>query len=98
MTGRPRQLPDSATAYKTVGPFDAATLPSGLCGVHRLKPDVWGLLKLTNGAIDFVWDDEAGGEDRLVAPAEIVIPPDAPHHLRHDGPFRLDITFHRMVS
>lgn len=97
MTTRPRRLPARAIAYKTVGPFDAQNLPGGLCGTHRLKAGVWGLLTLTGGEIDFVWEDDEGGDEKVVAPAAIVIPPDVPHHLRQSGPFQLEITFHRMM-
>lgn len=92
---RPDQLPVDATCYKTVGPFDADSLPEGLKREHRLKAGTWGLLTLMEGEVAFVWDDEEGGEDVLRAPATIVVPPEIPHHLRLVGPFRLGIGFHR---
>lgn len=95
MTMRPDTLPPGATCYKTVGPFDAVTLPDGLKREHRLKPGAWGLLTLLEGEIAFVWDDAEGGEVLLQAPTTIVIPPELPHHLRQSGAFRLSIGFHR---
>lgn len=95
MTMRPQTLPPGAVLYKTVGPFDADSLPDGLKRAHRLKAGAWGLLTLQKGEIAFVWDDADGGEILLSAPATIVVPPEIPHHLRLAGPFRLSIGFHR---
>ena len=88
-------LPPDAEAYRTIGPFDAATLPRGLRAEHDLKPGAWGVVTLTKGRLRFAWDDEQGGAEELVAPAEIVVPPQVPHHVEGDGPFSLTITFYR---
>lgn len=92
---RPDTLPAGLSAYRVVGPFDSESLPEGLLREHRLKEGVWGLLHLLEGNVRFVWDDAGGGEVVLAAPTEMVVPPTVPHHLEHDGDFRLTITFHR---
>ena len=89
-------LPAHATAYRTIGPFDARTLPKGLRAEHRLKPGAWGLIEITEGSLRFVWDDDQGGIEEIAAPAELVVPPEAPHHVEGDGPFVLTITFLRV--
>jgi tellurite resistance-related uncharacterized protein len=89
------ELPLGSTAYRMIGPFDAQTLPAGLRAEHRLKEGAWGLLALTHGSIRFVWDDEQGGVDELVAPVQFVVPPQVLHHVEGDGPFELTIAFHR---
>lgn len=81
--------------YRTIGPFDAETLPQGLRAEHRLKAGTWGLLRLTAGSLGFVWDDGSGRRQDLVAPAELAIPPQVPHHVEGDGPFELTIAFYR---
>jgi tellurite resistance-related uncharacterized protein len=96
--GRPAVLPPGASCYRRIGPFDEETLPKGLLAEHRLKEDVWGLLHITSGAVTFVWDDERGGETRLIAPAQMVIPPAVPHHLVLDGPVSIEIEFHRQAD
>ena len=53
------------------------------------------MLKLSEGSIRFVWDDSEGSIEDLVAPAELVIPPLAVHHVEENGPFRVTIAFHR---
>jgi tellurite resistance-related uncharacterized protein len=89
------ELPPSSVAYRTIGPFGARTLPTGLRAEHRLKEGTWGVIELSEGSLRFVWDDEAGGADEVVAPARIVIPPRVPHHVEGDGPFSLTIAFNR---
>lgn len=94
MPERASRLPDGAQAYRTIGPFDAATLPAGLRRTHDLKAGTWGKVTLEAGNLVFVWEDEAGGREDLRAPAEIVVPPQVPHHVEGDE-FRLTITFLR---
>jgi tellurite resistance-related uncharacterized protein len=88
-------LPLGAVAYRAIGPFDAGSLPAGLRAEHRLKEGTWGVLELTDGALRFVWDDEQGGADDLVAPVTTIVPPQVPHHVEGEGPFELTIAFHR---
>jgi tellurite resistance-related uncharacterized protein len=87
-------LPQGVESYRTIGPFDAATLPAGLRRTHDLKPGTWGMVSLSEGRLDFVWEDAKGGRDKLAAPAEIVVPPQVPHHVEGED-FRLTITFFR---
>lgn len=89
------ELPADAVAYRTIGPFDAQTLPAGLRAEHRLKDGTWGLMTLTEGSLRFVWDDERGGAEELIAPASLAIPPQVLHHVEGESPFMLTITFHR---
>jgi tellurite resistance-related uncharacterized protein len=94
MPERPDRLPEGVEAYRTIGPFDAMTLPPGLRRTHDLKEGTWGTVALEQGSLGFVWEDETGGRDELAAPAEIVVPPQVPHHVEGDA-FRLSITFYR---
>ena len=89
------ELPAGSQPYRTIGPFNSATLPAGLRAEHSLKEGVWAMLKLSEGSIRFVWDDSEGSIEDLVAPAELVIPPLAVHHVEENGPFRVTIAFHR---
>ena len=88
-------LPLGSVAYRTIGPFGAQTLPTGLRAEHRLKEGTWGVLELSEGSLRFVWDDERGGADELAAPARFIVPPQVPHHVEGEGPFALTIAFHR---
>jgi tellurite resistance-related uncharacterized protein len=88
-------LPAEAESYRTIGPFDAQSLPRGLRAEHSLKQGAWGLLALSEGSLRFVWDDDEGGAEDLAAPAELVVPPLVRHHVEGEGPFTLAITFYR---
>lgn len=92
---RPDRLPGDVEPYRTIGPYDAASLPSGLRKTHRLAEGVWGLLELESGSIAFIWEGELGGAAELTAPARLVVPPQVPHRVSAEGPFSLTITFHR---
>ena len=94
MPERPGRLPEGVAAYRTIGPFDAGTLPAGLRRTHDLKAGTWGVVSLAQGSLGFVWEDEAGARQDLSAPAEIVVPPQVPHHVEGDD-FGLTITFFR---
>jgi tellurite resistance-related uncharacterized protein len=88
-------LPPGSVAYRTIGPFDALSLPQGLRNQHQLKEGAWGLLVLSAGSLRFVWDDGAGGAEHMSAPASLVVPPQVLHHVEGDQPFELTITFYR---
>lgn len=89
------ELPLGSVVYRTIGPFGAQSLPTGLRAEHRLKEGTWGVLELSEGSLRFVWDDERGGADELTAPASFVVPSQVPHHVEGDGPFALTISFYR---
>ncbi len=88
--------PEAARAYRSIGPFDAASLPAGLLREHRLKQGTWGLLTVLSGRIGFAWDDgkSEGEVTVLEANDTIDVPPEVPHHLESQGePFRIAIEF-----
>lgn len=86
-------MPEGYVLVRRIGPFDRASLPSGLLGEHRLKPDRWGRLFLAKGMVRLVWDDGSGQDEMLVAPAQTLIPPQVPHHLELEGEIELEIAF-----
>lgn len=88
------ELPQSSVAYRTIGPFGAQSLPTGLRAEHRLKEGTWSVIDVSKGSLRFVWDDEQGGAEEIVGPARLVVPPQVPHHVEGEGPFALTIAFH----
>jgi len=87
-------LPPGAEAYRTIGPFDAGSLPSGLRRTHDLKDGTWGKVELLSGTLGFVWEDQVAEAREYMAPAEIIVPPQIPHHVEGEN-FVLTITFYR---
>lgn len=88
-------LPEEAQIYRSIGPFDAQTVPKGLLGKHDLKPGAWARLCVTKGSVSFVWDDPQGGIELLTAGMEIIVPPCIPHHLELSGLLEFTIHFAR---
>lgn len=85
--------PPGFALVRRIGPFDAASLPKGLLANHSLKPGRWGWVQVTSGAVRLVWESEPPRSEQVVAPASVLIQPEAPHHLEVDGPFTLEIAF-----
>lgn len=93
MVDRGPALPPGSAPYRTLGPFEGATIPAGLLRQHDLKPGVWGILSVEAGTICFCWDDEAGGGRLLVAGDNMLIPPTVAHHLELRGQVVIAIAF-----
>ncbi len=92
----PLDLPEGCDAYRSLGPFTAETVPAGLRKAHSLKAGCWGVLKVEDGAVNFVWEDTAkGAAVRLQAGDSILIPPGRLHHLDLDSAVTLGITFYQ---
>lgn len=90
------ELPAGLDAYRTLGPFDAGSLPKGLLREHTLKEGTWARLSVRSGAIRFIWDDAGHqeGAEIITAGTLVVIPPIVPHHLeKTDGDFELTVQF-----
>ncbi|MEL1252032.1 DUF1971 domain-containing protein [Aurantiacibacter gilvus] len=88
--------PEAARAYRSIGPFDADSLPAGLLREHRLKQGTWARLTVLWGRIGFAWDDGESDGEVIVLQANdtIDVPPVIPHHLESQGEeFRLAIEF-----
>lgn len=86
-------IPAGFTLVRRIGPFDADTLPRGLLGEHRLKPDRWGQVVVRKGRVRLVWEDASQPAQDLVAPVQVMIPPQVPHHLELLGDVELAIAF-----
>lgn len=85
--------PEGFAIVRVIGPFDRESLPRGLLAEHRLKPDRWGHVRLSQGSVAMVWDDGTGRVDYLTAPGELIVPPQVSHHLEFADDFRLEIAF-----
>jgi cupin 2 domain-containing protein len=85
-------LPADCVAYRSLGPFGAATLPAGLRRAHRLKAGCWGVLEVIAGRVRFIdEEDPARAPVDLGAGDRIVIAPGDLHHIEPEGEFTLGI-------
>lgn len=87
--------PPDGPPYKQTRTFSAETLPAALRADHRTRAGVWGRVVVEAGAVELVFD---GPPVRRVAchpgsPGHI--PPQQPHRLVGEGPFRLFVEFRR---
>lgn len=95
MTRQVYTLPPTAACYRTLGPWTAEEIPTGLKGQHQLKAGSWAMIKILTGKIDFAWDDDgAKPAITLKAGMELTVPPLVLHHLVLDGPVEVTLSFY----
>jgi tellurite resistance-related uncharacterized protein len=74
--------------------FDEQSLPEAIRSEHRTKPDVWGLLRVLEGAATLVFTGD-GREVEVTPSRPAVIPPQETHFVRLGGAVRLQVEFYR---
>ena len=89
-----QRLPEGLAHVRTTPEFTADTVPQGLLRSHHIASGVWGVLRVLEGSLTFVF--EGSGESRdLVAPATQVIEPNVLHHVEPGPTARFLVEFHR---
>jgi len=78
--------------YRTTPVFEAGTLPPPLLRNHSLKSDTWGVLRVLDGAVNYVVTGQAAMVVERGLPG--IIEPDIEHHLEIIGPVKLQIEFY----
>ena len=86
-------LPPGATLVRTTPWFDETTRPDGLLRTHRIAAGVWGRLRVAEGTLVLVFEDD-DMRHPVAAGGSVVIPPERPHHVELDGPVRFAVEFH----
>jgi tellurite methyltransferase len=71
--------------------FDSTSVPEGLLKEHRLKPGVWGRLRVLKGRALFY-----GGEEiqEIPAPGGVIIPPEMEHRIELDEGTTIELELH----
>lgn len=87
------ELPGSLRVSRTVGPFDATTLPAGLRKAHRVADGVWGRLRVVEGSAGLRMETDPPIDVVLVSGDSQAIPPGVPHAVSVDGPVSLVVDF-----
>jgi tellurite resistance-related uncharacterized protein len=86
-------LPPGLACYRETAEFNRETVPAALLQAHRIKADVWGLLRVLRGRVRYSIDDEAPETAVVAAGAVAVIEPGLAHHvelLDADSAFRVE--------
>jgi len=89
------ELPDGLRLERTTAEWNQDTIPAGIRRTHRVASGVWGRLRVLDGAVNFVFDDQFPGacDQPVSAGSHQLIPPDRPHHLVVGEPVRLVVDF-----
>ncbi len=87
------ELPTDLQVVRTAGPFDEATLPTGLQRAHHIADRTWGLLRILEGGVTFTTETAPLVRMRLDAGDRQPIPPGVSHAVHLEGPVRLAIDF-----
>lgn len=87
------ELPEGLEVVRTVGPFDAETLPAGLRRDHRVAERTWGRLRVVDGTVRFSMETAPPVSMLLRAGDAQPIPPGIPHALHVEGPVDVEIDF-----
>ena len=91
-------LPNGLELVRTTDEFDATSTPKGLLRAHRVAIGVWGLLRVSQGTVTFVFEETAStpAESILVRAGEdVVIPPQVVHHVEPDSEAVFCVEFHQ---
>lgn len=84
----------SATSpYKCTPVFDESTLPAGLRKEHRIKPGVWGIIRVLEGRLRYQVIDPLS-ETILDSQHPGLVLPDQPHLIEALGPMRMQVEFY----
>ena len=85
------ELPDGLSVRRTVGPFDADTVPAGLRRDHRLADRTWGVVRVLEGRARLTLDTTPPIERRLGPGDRQALPPGVTHAVHVDGPVALAV-------
>ena len=85
-------LPGTAREYRRSSTFTQDTVPAGLLREHGTKADVWALIVVESGQLDYTFDSPLR-TFRLVPARLGVIPPKVPHHVSLIGPVQFYVSF-----
>jgi hypothetical protein len=85
------EVPSGLRLARSLGPFDAASLPPGLRRAHRLPEGTWGLLRMDAGCATVVLRTVPPHAWPLPGGAELGLPPGVTHEVVGNGPFHLTI-------
>ena len=91
-------LPGGMTLVRSTPEFDADSVPAGLLRAHQVADGVWGRLVVTEGTVDFVFEDTPDDIRAVAAGETQVIPPARLHHIAVAEGARFHVEFHREVD
>ena len=90
-----KKIPAEAKPYKTPE-FTEQTIPAGLVGRHSTMPEVWGMIRVTEGSLVYRILEPDIEEYLLERARPGIVEPQRPHQVQIVGPVRFYVEFYRM--
>ncbi len=88
-------VPDGSELMRVTPEFDEHTVPASLLDSHQIAAGCWGRLSVTQGSLEFIFEDQPDRPRSLGAGESIAIPPQRPHKLALIGPAHFFVEFYR---
>ncbi|MBS0286714.1 MAG: DUF1971 domain-containing protein [Proteobacteria bacterium] len=86
-------IPKDIKFYKRTPTFTHENVPQGLLKNHSTKKDVWGLIKITQGKLEYTIGTD---EIYLLEPGKNgIIEPEIVHHIKLMGPVEFFVEFYK---
>ncbi len=87
-----KSLPKNVQSYSRTATFTQETVPKGLLKDHTTKENVWGLIQVQDGKIEYT----IGNEVHILEPGRNgVIEPLVPHHIKPVGLVSFFVEFYK---
>jgi tellurite resistance-related uncharacterized protein len=88
-----KSLPQHVRKYKSTPVFDENTLPQGLLKDHATKKDVWGVIRVQTGNLEYKIQNET--TQVLTADTPGIIEPTIKHHVKPLGSVSFYVEFYK---
>ncbi len=89
-----KTIPDNVNPYKSTPVFTHETVPKGLLKDHKTAPDVWGLIHVEEGQLEYTIGEN---EVHVLTPegSKGVVAPEELHRVKPLGEVKFKVEFHR---
>ncbi|MBS0286717.1 MAG: DUF1971 domain-containing protein [Proteobacteria bacterium] len=88
-----KTLPNDIKLYRRTPIFTHENVPQGWLKNHSTKKDVWGLIKIMEGKLEYIIETD---ETFLLEPGKDgVIEPEVIHHIKLIGPVVFFVEFYK---
>ena len=95
---RPAGIPSTVQPYRRTPLFTESTVPNGLLRDHTTRPEVWGLIHVQEGKLNYhVTDPRRPASTTLLTPdtAAGLVEPTIKHHVEPLGAVKFFVEFNR---
>ncbi|MDD9945930.1 MAG: DUF3565 domain-containing protein [Myxococcales bacterium] len=89
------RMPPCVEVYKRTPTYDVHSVPDGLLRSHRLRAGSWGRIKVLEGRVHYVLEDEQDCTLILRPDVDGVVAPQRPHHIALEQGARMQVLFCR---